>query len=89
MTFEGVDVHLSNYLPSEKKWEQVRFPRSKRARIRRKWAKDTRRNWAWVEQPMAMKIAGVMTVNAPLWAQLQKLSGRAVGMKGLSPLRET
>lgn len=40
----GVELHVSASLPSDR-WVQVRFPRSKRKRIRKKWRKDER-NWA-------------------------------------------
>ncbi len=42
----GVEIRVSNLLAKE--WAQVRFPKSKRKRIRKKWRKD-RRNWDAVE----------------------------------------
>jgi hypothetical protein len=40
--FNMMRVCIDPYMP--KVWRQVRFPRSKKKRIRKKWAKD-RRNW--------------------------------------------
>lgn len=42
-TFFGAHVISSEFM-ADTVWEQFRFPRSKRKRIRKKWAKD-RRNW--------------------------------------------
>ena len=43
----GIDVRIAKFL-DEGRYKQVRFPRSKGKRIRRKWRKD-RRNWVWDE----------------------------------------
>jgi hypothetical protein len=45
-SFLGIQVYVSDFLPKERK--QVRFPKSKRKRIRKKWAKDPK-NYAMVE----------------------------------------
>ena len=45
----GIPVYVSQYM-GEEVYRQVRFPRSKRKRIRRKWARDSR-NWAMVPSP--------------------------------------
>lgn len=58
----GVPVVRSSMIPS---WEhrQVRFPRSKRKRIRRKWRKN-RANWGRVLLPPAMyQMGGQFIVN--------------------------
>lgn len=41
----GIQIHTGNYLP--KKWEQTRYPKSKKKRIRQKFAKKYGK---WVEQ---------------------------------------
>ncbi len=50
MAFPGIDIVVSPFLEAERR--QYRFPRSKKRRIRRKWAKDPR-NWKTFE-PMIM-----------------------------------
>ena len=57
-TFHGTTVYLSQSLGG---WRRVqrRFPRSKRARIRKKWAKNER-NWTKVQDPIMCQIGGSM-----------------------------
>ena len=45
--FLGMRIIASEYLPKTRR-VQVRFPRSKRVRIRKKWRKDSR-NWTEVD----------------------------------------
>ncbi len=48
--WNGIPVRESRFLLRDSRRVQVRFPRSKRKRIRKKWRKDAR-NWAWREFP--------------------------------------
>jgi hypothetical protein len=58
-SLSSVKINVSRNLPCRQEWVQVRFPKSKRKRIRKKWAKN-RRNyryedveavWFWIESP--------------------------------------
>lgn len=46
MTLFGMDVRECKFL-SEARYVQVCFPKSKGKRIRKKWRKDKKKNWAW------------------------------------------
>ena len=65
----GVDIHVTDMLPKE--WKQVRFPKSKRKRIRKKWRKDSR-NWAMVETVAMMVVNGQHYVSPKIFATLQR-----------------
>lgn len=69
--FMRTSVILSPYIEGKRTYTQVRFPRSKRRRIRRKWSKDLR-NWGWVEGPAAIDVEGVVYVNRPAWELLKR-----------------
>lgn len=49
-TFLGVPVVRNRSMPALQEWKQIRFPRSKRARIRKKWRKR-QENWGFVAKP--------------------------------------
>ncbi len=42
--FGGIGIRLVEN-PYHQEYRQVRFPRSKRKRIRKKWRKDHKKNW--------------------------------------------
>ena len=65
----GVNIHVTDLLPKE--WKQVRFPKSKRKRIRKKWRKD-RGNWAMVETVAMMVVNGQHRVSPKMYATLQR-----------------
>lgn len=72
-SFSGVPIHVSNHLPCRKVWKQVRFPKSKRKRIRKKWAKDKRRNWRSVEaEPVVMEVNGQFYCNKLGYAEIMR-----------------
>ncbi len=54
----GVELIVSDHLNPDR-FAQVRFPRSKRKRIRRTWRKN-RRNWGWVpgDGPECVRVGG-------------------------------
>ena len=54
--------------------EQVRFPRSKRSRMRRKWAKRES-NWRTRIEPQAYRMGDVMVVHPMLMDAIQKQLG--------------
>lgn len=69
----GVNIHLSDNLPCKQEWRQVRFPKSKRKRIRKKWAKNKRRNWAMVDvEPVIMQINGAIYCNQLGYDQIKR-----------------
>jgi len=49
----GIDIVVSEYLDDTRR-AQVRFPRSKRKRIRKKWRKDPR-NWKTWRVPVLLR----------------------------------
>lgn len=69
-SFLSVDVRV---LPSQDRFVQVRFPRSKSKRIRRKWARDKARNWRTVQMPMVgpCVLNGVAYVTEKQYAELK------------------
>jgi hypothetical protein len=54
---------------------QVKFPRSKKKRIRRKWAKD-QRNWKTVPQGVVYVVDGRMVMHPDLAGKLAEELGR-------------
>ncbi len=70
----GVRVVLSDDLPQEWERVQVRRPRSKRKRIRRKWSKNPR-NWRRTLKPAVYQIGTMLVVNAPAYAALMAALG--------------
>lgn len=73
-----VELHLSKLLPCKQEFQQVRFPKSKRRRIRKKWARNQHRNWRSVEvEPVMMQIGGRFYVNKLMWQKLKKETSNA------------
>jgi len=69
----GVPVVRSKFLPCKQEWRQVRFPRSKKKRIRKKWAKN-KRNFRMVDtEPVMMNVAGTFYVNELGWKALKEM----------------
>lgn len=69
----GITMYTCSWLP-ETIYKQVRFPRSKKKRIRTKWFKDSR-NWAHVPAPMMY----IMTL-PPEWFRFRMMSTRPLYM---------
>ena len=65
----GVNIHVTDLLPKE--WRQVRFPKSRRKRIRKKWRKDSR-NFAMVETVAMMVVNGQHLMSPKSFAVLTK-----------------
>ena len=71
----GVEIRVMDLAPLQ--WVQVRFPRTKKKRIRRKWAKD-RRNYVSVPDPARCYLVGpsplscVMICNPLGFLELQR-----------------
>lgn len=84
----GVQVRVMSLMPAE--WEQVRFPRSKKKRIRKKWRKD-RRNWRQLPEPARCYLVGpsplscVMICNPLGFAEMQAELERKVIQAGSAP----
>lgn len=68
--YGGINIIVSDHLPKE--WVQVRFPRSKRRRIRRKWAKD-RRNYAMRETVGLLMVGGQAYVSPRSFASIIRM----------------
>lgn len=84
----GVQVRVMQLGPDE--WEQVRFPRSKKQRIRKKWRKD-RRNWRQLPEPARCYLAGpsplscVVICNPLGFAEMQAELERRIIQAGSAP----
>lgn len=73
---DGLPVHLDSNLPQ---WEtervQWRFPRSRRRRIRRKWASEPL-NWrTQIKQPrerLVYKVLGVLWMHPETWEAIKR-----------------
>ena len=71
--FAGVQVFVSDHLPCKKEFRQVRFPKTKGKRIRKKWAKNKRKNWRSVDvEPVIMQINGQVYCNALGYTQIKR-----------------
>lgn len=66
---EGTTV-IASHLMCEWDLVQWRFPRSKKRRIRKKWAKD-KRNWRSVMVPTAVLLGGVMFAHPSIVEKLR------------------
>jgi hypothetical protein len=57
--------YIDDNLGIEYHREQFRFPRSKKKRIRKKWAKQNKNYRSWrTQKPMACKMNGVLIMNS-------------------------
>jgi len=71
--FDSVDIVVSSHLPCRKEWIQIRFPKSRRKRIRKKWAKDKRRNWSYEDtEPVYMHLNGQILTNRLGYERIKK-----------------
>lgn len=66
----GIQVHLNQHVEKQE-WKQVRFPRSKRRRIRNKWSKRSE-NFGYVPGPPAYLMAGKYMFVGPVMLKLLK-----------------
>lgn len=69
--FGGVDIVVSHDLGHIEHY-QFRFPRSKRKRIRRKWAKNPR-NWMTRHVPKVFQIGNRFVMDPVSYANFQKM----------------
>ena len=69
--------HASPYIDGPT-WEQFRFPRSKKRRIRKKWAKD-RRNWRKVHHSYLVDGTRQLICSPEVYAEFEKLSEEGYG----------
>lgn len=73
--WQGLPVHVDDSLGVIYERRQCRFPRSKRRRIRRKWAKDPL-NYVWVRgsKPSVYIVAGKILCNSAGLLSLRSIS---------------
>ena len=68
----GLPIYINDFLGWEYERKQVRFPRSKKKRIRKKFTKNQRnyktRKW---QEPVAYQMGGTMIVNTTMVAILK------------------
>lgn len=67
--FHQLEVHVSPLLPAGE-MRQVRFPRSKKRRIHKKWRRD-RRNHGLVHLPIMYQTPMGLIVNTTAWEQMK------------------
>ena len=67
----GMDIIVSSQL-DDTRTKQVRFPRSKRRRIRKKWRRNPN-NWKTYRVPVGYMMGGTMVVNDLRMAELQEM----------------
>lgn len=73
--FLGIEIICSRLVPDEKTSWQYRFPRSKKRRIRRKWAKDLR-NWKTEVKPVMYQMGNRIICSPTAYAQLMGELGK-------------
>jgi hypothetical protein len=77
MNFHGIEIVVSDRLPKVvQDRKQVRFPRSKGKRIRKKWAKDPR-NWHTTYKRQAYAIGGKLYCDPETAEALKKMPASA------------
>lgn len=64
----GLKIIVDNCMAD---WKQVKFPRSKKKRIRKKWAKN-RKNYRWVAWTTVYRIGNVIVMHPIMLAKLKK-----------------
>lgn len=68
----GIKIMINDNLCIERKFVQVKFPKSKKKRIRKKWRKN-RGNYQWVENHNLIKIGNDMAmVSTKQYRQLEQ-----------------
>lgn len=76
LPFTGTPLYVHDFLGWHTERTQVKFPRSKKRRIRKKFAKDNRnycvRRW---QEPVALKSPIGFIVNEPMMAKLREHKG--------------
>ena len=65
----GVEIVVSEQLG--RRLIQVRFPRSKKRRIRKKWARR-RENWAWVYIPRIWRVGDTIYMDPQSYARVME-----------------
>jgi len=71
----GTSIVVSEFLSGQNS-KQVRFPRSKRKRIRKKWSKDPR-NFALVREPQVFRVGETIVADPISYAEILKAVGRS------------
>ena len=76
MFLSGVPFFVDDNLGVTRNRIQVRFPRSKKRRIRKKWAKQSKNFTEVVSiEPVCFKAPGYMIVNSKMLAMLRAKGG--------------
>ena len=65
---DGVPIFCDHYMPTHR-WQQVRFPRSRSRRIRRKWERDMR-NWREVPAARILRFGDWMVTDSLTYAKI-------------------
>lgn len=64
---------IENKNMQKTQWKQVRFPKSKKKRIRKKWSKRPI-NWGFVPTYMAISFMGKLYVNTPMYQKIKNIN---------------
>lgn len=72
----GTGVRVDNTLCVSHTWEQVRFPRSKKRRIRKKW-KNNQANWGRVPHYKVYRVGNMLLVHSVMLQRIIRRLNRA------------
>lgn len=70
--FGGMPVIVNDFACISQEWKQYRFPKSKKKRIRKKWAKQSR-YYRMQDIHRAFKVDGKLIVSTKVFEQLKSL----------------
>jgi len=73
LPFGGMPVIVNDFACISQEWKQYKFPKSKKKRIRKKWAKQSR-YFRMQDVHRVIKIQGKLFVSTKIFEQLKSLS---------------
>ncbi len=68
----GIQVIVNDLVCVYDKWKQYRFPKSRKKRIRKKWAKRNE-NFKFVKAERAFNMYGKLIVSSAMYEKMKKL----------------
>lgn len=85
----GMPIVINDYMGNESEFRQIRFPRSKKKRIRKKWSKN-RANWKlfrW-QEPVSYVFAGKQIImNSTAYSALKKELNAKTDSRSADPIQ--
>ena len=85
----GMPIIISDFLGNHCEWRQVRFPRSKKKRIRKKWAKQSkhRQMVRWQEPVGYVFMNKTLIMNSTAYVSLRKETNAKKDSKSQEPIQ--